>query len=105
MHCCISLGHAVRAPSNHRDLTKDAEVPVGSRLSISSSPGDTTNGADSMLCLASSCCRDSTGHRARQQQKDLECASSARGVKHNTGFWMRWRAPRQPLAGASHQLP
>lgn len=39
-------------------LTSDAEVPVGSRLSMSSSPGLTTSGADRMSCLANSCTAD-----------------------------------------------
>lgn len=36
------------------ELTSAADVPVGSRLSMSSSPGLTTRGADRMLCLANS---------------------------------------------------
>lgn len=76
------LLHAVywrqRATAAHTVLTSAAEVPVGSRLSISSSPGLTTSGAERMSCFASSC------NQSRQQQGSKAKQRRQQGTNGNT---------------------
>lgn len=64
------------------ELTSAADVPVGSRLSMSSSPGLTTRGADRMLCLASSY----PGGKQKDSRGDREAVCTRTALQAHTSL-------------------